>query len=80
MPPCFGSNRVPRRDLGFEIVPDRISPGENKRAQTQCIWQMKKAKEEIEKMKEIVQQTMKEDMRKEQERCDSVMSVAVPFV
>jgi hypothetical protein len=66
--------------LGLEIVSDEISPGENRRAQNQWTWQTKKARGEIEQTKEIAQQITKEDVMKEQERCDSVMSVAVSIV
>lgn len=94
LPPGFGPKPPPRKDLGFEIVPDDTSPRHNKRARNQWQWQRqrqrKELEEEVERMKGTAQQAMEEDVRKREGskfwpggrkvRLDSVMSTAISFV
>lgn len=88
LPPVTGPRTPPRKDLGFEIVPDEVPPRQNKRAQNQWLWQRSELKEEVRRMKKVAQHMVKEDVRKREEsswpshrkaRRDSVLSVAVPL-
>lgn len=80
--PGCGPKPLKRKDLNLKIVPDDISPRQNKRAQNQWLWQREQSKKEVQRMMEFAGTKMEEDVRrgKAGSRRDSVMSVAVSFV